>query len=128
MYIGVCINIEGYRTQNNITESNRVPYDTTATKQNENKVAKSKRAIQNRKQHRRIMENNRNSISQPNNALANKRSNDPIHIGMFENSQLLRLDSDKMTNKHHEVILSAKSGMRVEEVANHVDSDACWQQ
>ena len=36
------INIERCRTQhgNNITQSNRVPYDTTATKQTANKVAK----------------------------------------------------------------------------------------
>ena len=29
-----------------------------------------------------------------------------------------------MSSKHHEVVLSAKSGMRVEEAANHVDPDA----
>ena len=70
------------------------------------------------------MENNRNSTSQPNNSLANERSNDAIHICMVGDSQLLRLDSDKMSNKHQEVVLNAKSGMRVEEAANHVDRDA----
>ena len=70
------------------------------------------------------MENNRNSTSQPNNSLANERSNDAIHICMVGDSQLLRLDSDKMPNKHHEVVLNAKSGMRVEEAANHADPDA----
>ena len=120
------INSEIHRTQheNNTKQSNRVPYDTTATKQTENKVAKSKRNTQNRQQHRRSMENNRNSTSQPNNSHANERSNDPIHICMVGDSQLLRLDSDKMSNKHHEVVLNAESGMRVEEAANYVDSDA----
>ena len=39
-------------------------------------------------------------------------------------TQLLRFDSDKMSNKHHEVVLNAKSWMRVEEAANHVDPGA----
>ena len=120
------INLERYRTPhgNNITQSNRVPYNTTATKQTEYKMAKSKRNTQNRQQHRRSMENNINSTSQPNNSLANERSKDAIHICMVGDSQLLRLDSDKMSNKHHEVVLNAKSGMKVEEAANHVDPDA----
>ena len=107
------ISIERYRTQhgNNITKSNRVPYNTTATKQTENKVAKSKRHTKNRQQHRRSMENNRNSTSQPNNSLANERSNDAIHIRMVRDSQLLRWDSDKIPKKHHEVVLNAKSGV-----------------
>ena len=29
-----------------------------------------------------------------------------------------------MSNNHHEVVLNAKSGMKVEEAANHVDCDA----
>ena len=62
------------------------------------------------------MENDRNSTSQPNNSFANERSNDPIHICMVG-------DSDKMSNKHHEVALNAKSGMKLEEAANHVDPD-----
>ena len=43
---------------------------------------------------------------------------------MVGDSQLFRLDSDKMSNKHHEVVLNAKSGVKVEEAANHVDPDA----
>ena len=71
---------------NNITQSKRVPYNTTATKKTEYKVAKSKRNSQNRQQHRRNMENNRNSTSQPNNSLFNERSNDAIHICMVGDS------------------------------------------
>ena len=43
---------------------------------------------------------------------------------MVGDSQILRLGYDKMLSKHHEVVLSAKSGMRVEEAANHEDPDA----
>ena len=101
-----------------------MPYDTTATKPTEYKVVESKRNTQNRQQHSWSMENNRNSTSQPNNSLANERSNDPIHLRMVGDSQLLRLDSDKMSNKHYEVVLNAKSGVRGEEAAYCVDTDA----
>ena len=41
---------------------------------------------------------------------------------MVGDSQQLKLDSDEMSNKHHEV-LNAKSGLRFEGAANHVDPD-----
>ena len=43
---------------------------------------------------------------------------------MVDDSQLNRMDADKMSNNHHEVVLNGKSGMTVEEAANHVDCEA----
>ena len=48
-------------------------------------------------------------------------SRNPIRICVVGDSQFNRLDADKMTNSHHEVVLKAKSGMKVEEAANHED-------
>ena len=70
------------------------------------------------------MENNRSSTSQPNNSLGNKRSNDAIIICMVGDSKLLRLDPDKMSNKHRAVALNAKLERSVEEAAYDVDPDA----
>ena len=119
-------NVETSRTNNanNANESNRKSCGTAATKQNENKGTKPKRNTQNHQQPHRGKENNRNKTSQSNRSVPNERSRNPIHICMVGDSQLRRMDADKMSNNHHEVVLNAKSGMKVEEAANHVDSEA----
>ena len=95
-----------------------------ATKQNENKGTRPKRNTQNHQQPHRGKENNRNKTSQSNRSVPNERSRNPIHICMVGDSQLRRMDADKMSNNHHEAKLNAKSGMKVEEAANHVDVEA----
>eukprot|EP00112_Aurelia_sp_Birch-Aquarium-sp1_P009412 Seg207.3 transcript_id=Seg207.3/GoldUCD/mRNA.D3Y31 product="hypothetical protein" protein_id=Seg207.3/GoldUCD/D3Y31 len=119
-------NVETNRTNNanNANESNRVSFGTATTKHNENNGAKPKRNTQNHQQPRRGKENNRNKTSQSNRSVPNERSHNPIHICMVGDSQLRRMDADKMSNNHHEVVLNAKSGMKVEEAANLVDSEA----
>lgn len=119
-------NIETNRSNNANTanESNRVSCGTATPKQNEKKGTKSKRNIQNHLLPHRGKQNNRKKASQSNRSVLNERSRNPIHTCMVSDSQLRRMDADKMSNNHHEVVLNAKSGMKVEEAANHVDSEA----
>ena len=109
---------------NNAKESTRKSYGNAATKQNENKGTRPKRNTQNHQQPHLGKENNRNKASQSNTSVPNERSRNPIHICMVGDSQLSRMDADKMSNNHHEVNLNAKSGIKVEEAANHVDVEA----
>ena len=105
----------------------RSAHGTGTAKQHKNKEGKSKKNTQNQQQsrgkenNRNGSSNNRNGSSKFSKMVSNETSPHPIQICMVGDSQLRRMDADKMSNNHHEVVLNAKSGMKVEEAANHVD-------
>ena len=112
------------------SESHTVAHGTGTAKQHKNKEGKSKKNTQNQQQsrgkenNRNGSSNNRNGSSKFSKMISNETSPHPILICMVGDSQLRRMDADKMSNNHHQVVLNAKSGMKVEEAANHVDCDA----
>ena len=53
--------------------------------------------------------------------VSSETSRNPIRLCVVGDSQLNRLDADKISNNHHEIVLNGKSGMKVEEAAIHVD-------
>ena len=107
----------------NANESYTATHGNGTAKQHKNKEGKSKKNTQNQ-QRPRGKENNRNGTSKFSKVVSNETSRHPIRICMVGDSQLRRMDADKMSNNHHEVMLNAKSGMKVEEAANHVDCEA----
>ena len=112
------------------SESHTVAHGTGTAKQHKNKEGKSKKNTQNQQQsrgkenNRNGSSNNRNGSSKLSKMVSNETSPHPIQICMVGDSQLRRMDAEKMSNNHHQVVLNAKSGMKVEEAANHVDCDA----
>ena len=107
----------------NANESYTATHGNRTAKQHKNKEGKSKKNTQNQQQPRG-KENNRNGTSKFSKMVSNETSRHPIRICMVGDSQLRRMDADKMSNNHHEVMLNEKSGMKVEEAANHVDCEA----
>ena len=106
---------------NNANEPYTSTRGTATAKKHKIKEGKTKQHTHN-KQQPRGMENNQNKTSTFSKTSGTSRK--PIQICMVGDSQLSRMDAQKMSNNHHVVMLNGKSGMKVEEAANRVDCEA----
>ena len=95
----------------------------TRNEKDKEEILRSPRTNNNKLQHRK-KENKQHEKRKSQRLSSHQAAGKPVHICMVGDSQLLRLDAEKMSNNHHEVILNAKSGMKVEEASEYVDPDA----
>ena len=94
---------------NNANEPYTSTRGTATAKKHKIKEGKTKQHTHN-KQQPRGMENNQNKTTF---SKTSGTSRKPIQICMVGDSQLSRMDAQKMSNNHHVIMLNGKSGMKI---------------